>query len=187
MGTAVAEQSALGAHVAQSHRALRASRRSKMRSNTVTSPRAITAPAGPRSRQADSRIALNRLATERAPGSNAAGACTAVASLCLTETRTLRVVRDYAERIVHVHAKDMEIDREGPLPGTARATRAGLADPRLPGLGEVGWGLFIGRLYRVGYDYLVSTEHEHRAFEHTPELVERGFLIARDALAPYIH
>ena len=58
--------------------------------------------------------------------------------------------------------------------------------PRLPGLGEVDWDRFIGQLYRVGYDDVVSIEHEDRAFEGTEELVKRGFFIARDALAPYV-
>jgi hypothetical protein len=34
---------------------------------------------------------------------------------------------------------------------------------------------------------VVSIEHEDRAFEATEDLVKRGFLIARDALKPYVH
>jgi sugar phosphate isomerase/epimerase len=97
-----------------------------------------------------------------------------------------RVVRDYASRIVHVHAKDLEIDREGLYRHGTASLGMGWQIPRLPGLGEVDWGRFISQLYRVGYDYVVSIEHEDRAFERTPELVERGFFLARDALAPYI-
>jgi sugar phosphate isomerase/epimerase len=97
-----------------------------------------------------------------------------------------RAVRDYAARIIHVHAKDMEIDGEGLYRGGVGALGMGWQVPRLPGLGVVDWGRFIGQLYRVGYDYVVSIEHEDRAFEGTPELVERGFLLARDVLAPYI-
>ncbi len=37
------------------------------------------------------------------------------------------------------------------------------------------------------YPNNVSVEHEDRAFEKTEDLVERGFLIARDALRPYLH
>jgi len=59
--------------------------------------------------------------------------------------------------------------------------------PRLPGLGEVRWNRFVAALYRVGYDYVVSIEHEDRSFEGTEELVKRGFLIARDALRPLLH
>ena len=46
---------------------------------------------------------------------------------------------------------------------------------------------FIAALYREGYDFVVSIEHEDRAFEGNEELVKRGFLIARDALRPFLH
>jgi sugar phosphate isomerase/epimerase len=99
----------------------------------------------------------------------------------------LRVVRDYAERILHVHAKDMEIDREGLYRHGTASQGIGWQVPRLPGLGEVRWDRFLATLYRVGYDGAISVEHEDRAFEGTDELVQRGFLIARDVLRPYLH
>jgi sugar phosphate isomerase/epimerase len=98
-----------------------------------------------------------------------------------------RVVRDYADRILHVHAKDMEIDRDGLYRHGTISQGIGWQVPRLPGLGEVRWDRFIAALYREGYDYVVSIEHEDRAFEGTEELVKRGFLVARDALRPLLH
>jgi sugar phosphate isomerase/epimerase len=98
-----------------------------------------------------------------------------------------RVVRDYASRILHVHAKDMEIDRDGLYRHGTASQGMGWQVPRLPGLGEVRWDRFLAQLYRIGYDGVVSVEHEDRAFEQTDELVKRGFLIARDALRPYLH
>jgi sugar phosphate isomerase/epimerase len=98
-----------------------------------------------------------------------------------------RVVRDYASRILHVHAKDMEIDRDGLYRNGTVSIGMGWQIPRLPGLGEVRWDRFLSQLYRVGYDGVVSVEHEDRAFERTEELVKRGFLIARDVLRPYLH
>ena len=46
--------------------------------------------------------------------------------------------------------------------------------------------LFFSSLYRVGYDGDIIIEHEDRGFEGTVELVQRGFLIARDTLRPWI-
>lgn len=97
-----------------------------------------------------------------------------------------RVVEDFAERIFHVHAKDMEIDRDGLYENGVLSAGMGWQRPRLPGLGQVRWDRFLSALYRVGYDHVVSIEHEDRAFEGTEELVKRGFLIARNALAPHI-
>ncbi|MDT8897185.1 sugar phosphate isomerase/epimerase [Thermanaerothrix sp. 4228-RoL] len=99
----------------------------------------------------------------------------------------VRVVHEFKDRIFHVHAKDLMIDREGLYNHGVLSQGMGWQVPRLPGFGEVDWGKFIGALYRVGYDYVLSIEHEDRAFEGTEDLVKRGFLIARDVLRPYVH
>jgi sugar phosphate isomerase/epimerase len=98
-----------------------------------------------------------------------------------------QVVREFKDRIFHVHAKDLEIDREGLYLNGTLSLGMGWQIPRLPGLGEVDWGGFISQLYRFGYDYVISIEHEDRKFEGTEELVKRGFLISRDILQPYLH
>lgn len=98
-----------------------------------------------------------------------------------------RVVYDFRDRIFHVHAKDMEINREALYQRGVLSLGMGWQIPRLPGLGQVNWPRFISALYAVGYDYVLSIEHEDRAFERTEALVKRGFLIARDALRPYLH
>lgn len=97
-----------------------------------------------------------------------------------------RVVYDFADRIFHVHAKDMRIDREQLYQRGVMALGMGWQIPRLPGLGEVNWAKFLGALYEAGYDYVCSIEHEDRAFEGTEEAVKRGLLIARDVLSPYL-
>ncbi len=98
-----------------------------------------------------------------------------------------RVVREFKDRIFHVHAKDLEIDRDGLYENGTISLGMGWQIPRLPGLGEVNWGRFISQLYRFGYDYVISIEHEDRKFEGTEALVKRGFLISRDILKPYLH
>jgi sugar phosphate isomerase/epimerase len=97
-----------------------------------------------------------------------------------------RVVREFAGRIFHVHAKDLEIDRDGLYEHGVMSLGMGWQVPRLPGLGEVRWDRFLAALYRAGYDGAVSVEHEDRAFEGDLELVKRGFLLARGVLAPYL-
>jgi sugar phosphate isomerase/epimerase len=98
-----------------------------------------------------------------------------------------RVVYDFADRILHVHAKDMEIERNGLYEHGVLSAGMNWQVPRLPGLGEVRWDRFCSALYAVGYDRWISIEHEDRAFEGDVDLVKRGFLIARDALRPYVH
>ena len=98
-----------------------------------------------------------------------------------------RVVHDFGRRIFHVHAKDLMIDWNGVYNHGVLSQGMGWQIPRLPGLGDVRWDKFIAALYAAGYDYVISVEHEDRNFEGSEELVKRGFLIARDAIRPYIH
>ena len=58
-------------------------------------------------------------------------------------------------RIYHVHAKDMEIDRDGLYDRGVLSAGMGWQVPRLPGLGEVRWDRYIDALYRAGYDYAI--------------------------------
>jgi sugar phosphate isomerase/epimerase len=97
-----------------------------------------------------------------------------------------RAVYDYADRIFHVHAKDLEVRRDGLYRHGTLSSGIGWQVPRIPGLGEVNWPRFVAALYAVGYDHVVSVEHEDRRFEGTQALVERGFVIARNTLAPLL-
>ncbi len=74
-----------------------------------------------------------------------------------------RAVREFASRIVHVHAKDERIDRE-------RLYQVGVLGlgwhvPKLPGLGDVRWGEFFAALTDAGYAGPVCIEVEDRAYE----------------------
>jgi sugar phosphate isomerase/epimerase len=97
-----------------------------------------------------------------------------------------RAVHEFGERIFHVHGKDMEVRTDGLYEHGVLSAGIGWQVPRLCGLGQVDWGRFIGALYAVGYDHVVSIEHEDRQFEGSVELVQRGFLIARNALRPLL-
>jgi sugar phosphate isomerase/epimerase len=97
-----------------------------------------------------------------------------------------RFIREFGPDILHVQAKDLMIDRDGLYDRGTLSGGIGWQVPRIPGLGEVDWRVFFSALYRAGYDGDIIIEHEDRVFEGTDELVERGFLVARDILRPYI-
>jgi sugar phosphate isomerase/epimerase len=98
----------------------------------------------------------------------------------------VRPISDFKARIFHVHAKDLRIDREMLYQDGILAPGFRWAIPRMPGLGDVRWADFMAALYSIGYDYVVSIEHEDRVFEGTEEKVKRGFYLTRDVLSPYI-
>ncbi|MCR9139977.1 MAG: sugar phosphate isomerase/epimerase [Alphaproteobacteria bacterium] len=97
-----------------------------------------------------------------------------------------RFIREFGGHMLHVHAKDLMIDRDGLYDHGILSAGMGWQVPRLPGLGDVNWSGFFAGLYRTGYGGPVIIEHEDRDFEGTDELVKRGFLLARDVLRPYV-
>lgn len=98
----------------------------------------------------------------------------------------LRPIAEFKDRIFHVHAKDMAIDRDLLYQDGVLGRGFRWAIPRLPGLGAVRWPELMAALYAAGYDHVISIEHEDAAFEGTEELVKRGFELSRDVLKPYI-
>ncbi|RMG63048.1 MAG: sugar phosphate isomerase/epimerase, partial [Bacteroidetes bacterium] len=77
----------------------------------------------------------------------------------------LRPLWEFANKLYHVHAKDVRVDKH-------RLDEVGIMvppleyhSPKLPGLGEVDWGKFFSLLGDNGYDGPVCVEVEDRAFE----------------------
>ena len=97
-----------------------------------------------------------------------------------------RFIREFGPAILHAHAKDLMIDRDGLYERGILSEGIGWQVPRMPGLGEVDWPGFFSGLYRAGYDGPVVIEHEDRSFEGSDDKVKRGFLLARDVLRPFV-
>ncbi|MGE0004207.1 MAG: sugar phosphate isomerase/epimerase family protein [Parvibaculaceae bacterium] len=97
-----------------------------------------------------------------------------------------RFIREFGPHMLHVHAKDLMIDRDGLYERGILSAGMGWQVPRMPGLGEVDWSVVFSGLYRAGYDGPVVVEHEDRTFEGGDEAIKRGFMLARDVLRPYV-
>jgi sugar phosphate isomerase/epimerase len=97
-------------------------------------------------------------------------------------------IREFGPRIFHTHAKDMRVDRHllndvGSLvPPMQRSTA------KIPGLGDVPWGQWIGALTDAGYDgpVCVEVEDEAPAFHGSLEGRKRSLRISRNVLQPLI-
>jgi sugar phosphate isomerase/epimerase len=75
----------------------------------------------------------------------------------------------FADRLVHVHAKDARVDQEKLDAVGVLATPLEFHTPKLPGLGDVDWGRFFSVLGDTGYDGPVCIEVEDRAYEGSLE------------------
>jgi sugar phosphate isomerase/epimerase len=80
-------------------------------------------------------------------------------------------VSEFRDRIFHVHAKDVSVD-------LAKLARVGYNGDgwwryTLPGYGRIRWGDFMSALRGIGYDGVLSVEHEDDSFP-----AEEGFVKA---------
>ncbi len=105
------------------------------------------------------------------------------------------VVAPYADRVLHVQAKDAEVfatDRNrygvfgNAVDRAAAPWTSGWWRYRLPGSGQVDWAGFLGALATAGYDGVVSVEHEDPVWTGSVERVTHGLELAHDHLAPLL-
>jgi len=88
----------------------------------------------------------------------------------------VKPLREFADKLFHIHAKDVRLDRQRLDDVGVMATPLSFHTPKLPGLGEIDWGRFFSVLTDVGYEGPVCIEVEDRAYEGSLE-ARKGALI----------
>ena len=96
------------------------------------------------------------------------------------------ILDEFKDRLVHVHAKDVRIDH-------AKLNQHGVFSfpklwhsPKLPGMGDVQWGSFLGALADTGYDGPLVVEVEDRAFEGSLEKRIESLVISHRYLSQFV-
>ncbi|MEM6363487.1 MAG: sugar phosphate isomerase/epimerase family protein [Planctomycetota bacterium] len=82
---------------------------------------------------------------------------------------TIAPIREFADRLIHVHAKDVRLDVDQLNQYGVLSHPELYHTPKLPGLGDVDWGAFFSTLGDVGYRGPVCVEVEDRIYESTHE------------------
>ncbi len=107
--------------------------------------------------------------------------------LVLQDIDPISPLAEFKDKIFHLHAKDIQIDR-------AALSQVGRFDfplrwhhPRIPGHGEIDWGRFMAEVKRIGYDAAVCIEVEDDAFARGLDGHTQALRAARDVLLPLIH
>jgi sugar phosphate isomerase/epimerase len=93
---------------------------------------------------------------------------------------------EFRDRIFHVHAKDARIDKKALDDHGVLAYPKLWHTPKLPGLGDIRWGPFLGALAEVGYDGHVAIEVEDRAFEGSLEKRKEALVISGRHLIQFL-
>jgi sugar phosphate isomerase/epimerase len=98
----------------------------------------------------------------------------------------LAPLREFRDRIFHVHAKDARIDRHALDEHGVLSYPKLWHTPKIPGLGDVRWGAFFGTLSDIGYHGHVAIEVEDRAFEGSLDARIDSLIVSRRHLLQYI-
>lgn len=104
----------------------------------------------------------------------------------------IQPIWDFQDRIYHAHAKDTEVlESSRNLYGTygrqlADTTPANWWRYRLPGYGAVDWHRYLDTLYQIGYNEVLSVEHEDPVWSVTAEAALRGLQLTRQYLEPLL-
>ena len=101
-------------------------------------------------------------------------------------------IKEFKDRIFHVHAKDAEIFED-------KLKRFGVLNKqlhqypgegywrfRMPGLGQVDFDKFLDALREIGYDGVVSIEHEDPLYEGSEAKVKEGLTLGYEFLSKKI-
>jgi sugar phosphate isomerase/epimerase len=95
-------------------------------------------------------------------------------------------LREFASRLVHVHAKDVRVDQSRLNEVGIMGTPLQFHTPKLPGMGDVNWGRFFSILTDAGYDGPVCVEVEDRAYEGSLESRIRSLRQSANYLRQFI-
>ncbi len=79
----------------------------------------------------------------------------------------LKPLKEFSEKLFHIHAKDARVDLAALNDVGILATPLEYHTPKLPGLGDIDWGSFFGVLGQTGYTGSVCIEVEDRPYEKT--------------------
>jgi len=95
-------------------------------------------------------------------------------------------LKEFKDRIFHVHAKDAKIDRRKLDDVGILATPLEFHEPKLPGGGDIDWKRFLGALADTGYKGPVCIELEDRAFEGSLKSRQAGLIQSGAFLRPLL-
>jgi sugar phosphate isomerase/epimerase len=93
-------------------------------------------------------------------------------------------LREFKDKLFHVHAKDVKIHRDRLDEVGVFAYPLQWHQPRIPGYGEIDWAKFMGALREIGYDGAVCIEVEDDTFGKTLAGRKRAVQTARNVLQP---
>lgn len=97
-----------------------------------------------------------------------------------------KTIRDFADRIFHIHFKDIKLYPEKLAEAGVLAYPLEYMSPKLPGLGDVDWGSFVSALHDIRFNGCAVIEVEDKAFEGSREDVLKSIRLSKRYLDNYL-
>lgn len=98
----------------------------------------------------------------------------------------IKPIYEFRDKIFHVHYKDIKVYPDRLNDCGIMAYPLDFMSPKLPGLGDVGWGKYVSALTDIGYDGCTCIEVEDKAFEGTKEKVEDSLVLSQRYLRNFV-
>ena len=98
----------------------------------------------------------------------------------------LKTVHDFADRIFHIHFKDIKLYPEKLAECGVLAYPLDYMAPKIPGQGDVDWGKFISALNDIRYTGCAVIEVEDKAFESCKEDILNSIRLSKRHLDQFI-
>jgi sugar phosphate isomerase/epimerase len=105
--------------------------------------------------------------------------------LVLQQMDPVRPLREFKDKLFHLHAKDMTVSAD-------RLNEVGIFafpkewhTPRIPGFGDIDWAKFMAGLYEVGYQGAMCIEVEDDTFGKTLKGRKQALKVAKGVLGRF--
>ena len=98
----------------------------------------------------------------------------------------LQTIYEFADRIFHVHFKDIKLYPEKLRECGVLAYPLDYMSPKIPGLGDVNWSKFISALNDIRYQGCAVIEVEDKAFEGSKEDILNSIRLSKRHLDQFI-
>lgn len=98
----------------------------------------------------------------------------------------ISVLHQFKEKIFHIHFKDIKVYPDKLNQVGIMANPLEYMSPKLPGLGDVRWDEYVSALNDIGYQGYAVVEVEDKAFEDSPERIEKSVELSYNYLRQYV-
>lgn len=98
----------------------------------------------------------------------------------------VKPLKEFMPRIHHAHAKDVRLDQARLDDVGSMANPLEYHDPRIPGRGDIDWGVFVAALKDAGFEGAFCIEVEDSDYEGSMEDRKQALLDSADHLRPFL-